>query len=131
MDLNVNTKKKEEILDITDLIKGEIKKQEIESGVLVIFVKHTTCAITTGEFYEGIEKDYFRFLKEVEPKLDYQHAHDPTHTPDHIYSSIIGTSLSVPIEDEKLDLGEWQKVLLIEFNGPRKRVIRLKFLENE
>jgi secondary thiamine-phosphate synthase enzyme len=57
------------------------------------------------------------------PKLAYRHPHNPQHVPDHILSSLIGTSLIVPIKERRLVLGTWQRVVLIEFNGPRERKI--------
>lgn len=57
---------------------------------------------------------------EMIPKLDYRHPHDPSHVLDHILSSLIGTSLTISFEDGKLILGGWQRVVLIEFDGPRE-----------
>jgi secondary thiamine-phosphate synthase enzyme len=57
------------------------------------------------------------------PKLNYRHPHDPSHVPDHILSTLIGTSLSVPVEDGKLRLGKWQRVVLFEFDGPQEREV--------
>jgi secondary thiamine-phosphate synthase enzyme len=62
------------------------------------------------------------------PKLKYRHPHDPSHVSDHILSSLIGTSLSVPVDDGELILGTWQRIILLEFDGPRKRQIALSFV---
>ncbi|MEX2430142.1 MAG: YjbQ family protein, partial [Patescibacteria group bacterium] len=57
------------------------------------------------------------------PELDYRHPHDPSHVGDHILSSLIGTSESVPVRSGKLVLGTWQRVVLYEFDGPRERTV--------
>jgi secondary thiamine-phosphate synthase enzyme len=57
------------------------------------------------------------------PKLQYRHPHDPSHVPDHLLSSMIGTSLVIPVADHQLVLGTWQRIVLIEFNGPRDRAV--------
>jgi secondary thiamine-phosphate synthase enzyme len=62
------------------------------------------------------------------PKLKYRHPHDPSHVGDHIMSSIIGTSLILPFENKNLVLGTWQRVVLIEFDGPRERKIFIKII---
>jgi secondary thiamine-phosphate synthase enzyme len=62
------------------------------------------------------------------PKLKYRHPHDPSHVGDHIMSSIIGTSLTLPFENKNLALGTWQRVVLIEFDGPRERKIFIKII---
>lgn len=125
--MTIKTTKKDEVLDITDKIQGLIDEEEIESGVANIFAKHTTCAVTTSEFANDVVKDLLEFLREVSPKLDYEH--DPKHAPDHILSSIIGPSLSVPIVDGRLSLGTWQRIVLVELNGPKEREIEISLQE--
>jgi secondary thiamine-phosphate synthase enzyme len=61
------------------------------------------------------------------PKLRYRHPHDPAHAPDHILSALIGTALALPLEKGKLVLGTWQRVILVELDGPRAREIVLAF----
>jgi len=63
------------------------------------------------------------------PKLNYRHPHDPSHVGDHIMSSIIGPSVTVPFENSKLKLGTWQRVVLVEFSGPREREIVVSFIK--
>lgn len=55
------------------------------------------------------------------PKLNFRHEHNPAHAPDHMISSVVGPSLTIPFRDGKLRLGTWQSVLLVERNGPRER----------
>jgi secondary thiamine-phosphate synthase enzyme len=63
------------------------------------------------------------------PQRDWRHPHDPGHFPDHLWSSIIGPSLSVPFHDGQLQLGTWQRLIVIELDGPRTRKITLSIVK--
>ena len=121
MHLTISTHSKDEIIAITDEIEEILEQQEAENGICVIFVKHTTCAVTTADLDPGTDLDILDFLRAIEPKITYRHPHDPSHAPDHILSSIIGPSVTIPFQNKKLDLGTWQEVILVELDGPRKR----------
>lgn len=121
--IKVNTSKKREVLDITDKVNEEVEKSGIKNGVCNLFVTHTTAAITTADLDPGTEQDYLKAFDKLIPDLEYNHPHDPSHMSDHILSSLIGTSISVPVEDGQLVLGTWQRVILIEFDGPKQREI--------
>ncbi|MBI2020396.1 YjbQ family protein [Candidatus Daviesbacteria bacterium] len=125
--ISVKTAKKREVVDITDQVNEEIEKLEIKDGICNLFLTHTTAALTTADLDPGTDQDYLAAFEKMVPKLNYKHPHDPGHTPDHISSALIGTSLTVPVEHGKLILGTWQKVVLIEFDGPRERQIVLQF----
>ena len=119
----VKTSKKDQIVDITDQINEIIKKSNKKNGVCVLSVLHTTCALTTADLDPGTDLDLLEALRKMLPKISYRHPHNPSHTPDHILSSIIGTSLSLVFENQTLSLGTWQRVILVELNGPKERKI--------
>jgi secondary thiamine-phosphate synthase enzyme len=129
MILEVQSKKAKEVIDITELINSEIKKQNIKRGLVNLFLLHTTAALTTADLDPGTDLDMLDAFNVLIPKLNYRHPHDPSHVPDHILSSIIGTSLTLPIENNELLLGDWQRIVLIEFSGPRKRKIKINFFD--
>lgn len=124
----VKTQKKKEVVDITDRINGELAKNNFKEGLVNLFLTHTTAALTTADLDPGTDQDYLNAFESMAPKLEYKHPHDPSHMPDHILSSLIGTSLNIPVEDGKLLLGIWQRVVLIEFDGPRERQVVLNLL---
>lgn len=127
----VNTNQKDEVVDITEKINKKIKDMNIREGMCLVFVHHTTCCLTTADLDPGTEQDMLEALRGVLPKVSYRHPHDPSHTPDHILSSIIGPSVMVPVQDTSLVLGSWQKVVLVEFNGPKKRTVSLTVVEEK
>src|SRR5256886_15931848 len=111
--LTIRTKKKDEVVDITETVEALLQQEQSESGVCIIFVSHTTCALTTADLDPGTDLDLLDALRRILPQIPYRHPHDPSHTPDHILSSIIGSSLAIPYANGKLLLGTWQRIVLV------------------
>jgi len=120
--LSIRTHKKREVLDITETVQ---KALSAESGLCHLFVLHTTAALTTADLDPGTDLDMLDAFEAMMPKLHYRHPHDPEHVPDHILSALIGTSVSIPFENKSLLLGTWQRIVLIELDGPRQRELIL------
>lgn len=130
--LTLTTSGQNQVVDITEKINLEIN--ESFTGLVNIASLHTTCAITTADLDPGTDLDLIDAIKHLVPKIRYRHPHnpDPEHVGDHIFSSIIGTSLTLPVKDGHLMLGTWQRVIFIEMDGPRKRNIVVSlFKESE
>ena len=125
--LAVKTRKKREIVDITDLVQKKLSDYDGKSGTCHLSVLHTTAALTTADLDPGTDLDMLDAFEEMIPKLRYRHPHDPDHVPDHILSALIGTSLSLPADKGQLLLGTWQRVVLVELDGPRERDVVLTF----
>jgi secondary thiamine-phosphate synthase enzyme len=112
--IHISTQSKRQIIDITDQITQHASNQ---TGVLNVFIKHTTAAITTAGLDPGTDKDFLDFLQSLVPDHKWRHPHDPAHAPDHLLSSLIGPSVTVPLENGELQLGTWQRVILVELDG--------------
>jgi secondary thiamine-phosphate synthase enzyme len=123
--LSIKTRKKREVLDITDVVEDQLAKNGAASGVCHALVLHTTAALTTADLDPGTDLDMLDAFEAMIPKLRYRHPHNPAHVPDHILSALIGTSLSLPFDKKKLLLGTWQRVVLVELDGPRERELAL------
>ena len=120
--ITIKTRKKREILDITDTVEALLHKSHAQgTGICNLFILHTTAALTTADLDPGTDLDMLDAFEAMIPKLRYRHPHNPAHVPDHILSSLIGTSLALPFEQGKILLGTWQRVVLIELDGPRER----------
>ena len=81
--------------------------------------------MTTADLDPGTDLDMLDAFEHMIPKLRYRHPHDPAHVPDHILSALIGTSIALPFEKNSLLLGTWQRVVLVELDGPRERELVL------
>ena len=128
MNISIDTQRQKEVVDITDRINELLQKEQKTEGACLLFIKHTTAALTTADLDPGTDLDYLDAFEEIMPKLNYRHPHKPEHVTDHILSSMIGSSLVLPFTNSELELGTWQRVVLIELDGPRHREINIRFL---
>ncbi len=118
--LTIKTRHRRQVVDIT----GHIEKTlgaDPANGICFVHVLHTTAALATADLDPGTDLDMLDAFEAMMPKLNYRHPHNPAHAPDHIFSSMIGSSVSVPVDNGRLLLGTWQRIVLIEFDGPRER----------
>lgn len=123
--ITVSTRRKDQVVDLTDTITQFIQGEAKQSGICVVFVAHTTCAVTTADLDPGTDLDLLQAIRNILPHMTYRHPHDPEHAPDHILAALVGPSVSIPYADSRLMLGTWQRVILIELDGPRQRTIHL------
>jgi secondary thiamine-phosphate synthase enzyme len=131
MELSVQTSKREELVDITHLIEDAIKKSNVKSGFCILWVPHGTAALSINENADdNIELDSLKALDKMVPlHAGYLHDRIDNNAAAHIKATIIGTNLTVPIENAHMTLGTWQGIFLYEFDGPRDRKIIVKILK--
>ncbi len=126
--LHIATQRKRQVIDITEQVEGAIRDAGLADGIVVLSLLHTTAALTTADLDPGTDLDMLDAFAAIIPSLHYRHPHDPSHVPDHILSALIGTSLTLVVEEGALALGTWQRVVLVELDGPRRRNIALRTL---
>jgi secondary thiamine-phosphate synthase enzyme len=120
--LVVKTHKKREVIDITQKLEAILWKNYADkTGLCQVNLLHTTAALTTADLDPGTDLDMLDAFEAMIPKLRYRHPHNPAHVPDHILSALIGTSVALPFERGQILLGTWQRIVLIELDGPRER----------
>ena len=129
--LQIETHKKQEVVDVTDLVAEAVKTPARQKGLIHLFLLHTTAALTIADLDPGTDQDLLDALREMIPKLPCRHPHDPKHVPDHILSSLVGTSLTVPMASGKPLLGDWQRIVLLEFDGPRQRQLAVSVMSED
>lgn len=127
-ELNVETKTKTQLVDITHRIQQIVDDSEITDGVCHLFVPHTTAGLTLNENWDpAVRADIVRTLNHIVPaENDYRHGEG--NSPAHIKATLTGSSSTLLIEDGKLRLGTWQGVYLAEFDGPRQRQVLVKIV---
>jgi secondary thiamine-phosphate synthase enzyme len=111
------------IVDITDGVTRQIVQIANRGNTINLVVQHTTCSLLITALSPDNASDFWAFVEASTPKLDYQHTSDPQHSPAHIWSAIIGASLSIPLAGNQLALGAAQRIALVEFDGPKTRNI--------
>jgi len=122
--LYLETKNKQEFIDITDLIIDSVSPNL--DWILTLFVPHTTCWIMINEWYDpDVMLDLWNYLNELVPNKPY-FKHFEWNSDAHIKSALIGVSLNIIVEQWKLVLWRWQRIFFCEFDWPRQRKIYLK-----
>ena len=121
--LTVTSSHKRQVVDVTDLISDVVRDAGKKDLVCHLFLRHTSAALTIADLDPGTDLDLLDAYEAMAPKLRYRHPHDPGHLPDHLWSSTIGVALNIPCSGGKLLLGQWQRIVMLEFDGPRPREI--------
>ncbi|MEW6095598.1 MAG: secondary thiamine-phosphate synthase enzyme YjbQ [bacterium] len=127
--LEINSKSRTELIDITSQIEDVVRNSRIKSGICYVFVPHTTAGITINENADpSVVADILMELNKVIPFKD-NYSHIEGNSDAHIKSTLIGTSVTIFIENNRLLLGTWQGVYFCEFDGPRRRRVFVKIIE--
>ncbi len=126
--LDVRTAKREEFVDITPLVREEVRRSGARQGLCVVFCPHTTAGLTINEAADpAVAADVLTALGRLVPD-DGRWTHLEGNAPAHVKASLMGSSVQLPIVDGDLALGTWQAVFLCEFDGPRSRQVWLRFV---
>jgi len=115
------------MLDITQQIREIVQGESVFSGLCVVFVPHTTAGVTVNENADpDVQRDMLLGLTEMIPKENYKHFEH--NSPAHMLSTLVGCSQTLLIENRDLVLGRWQAVYFCEFDGPKKREVKIQVL---
>lgn len=126
--LELQTTSRIQLVDITAQVKGILRNEDISSGIITVYVPHTTCGVTINENADpSVKDDIIALLGKLVPAGgEYRHAEGNADA--HIKASLLGSSVNVIVESGSLILGTWQGIFLAEFDGPRKRSVLVKVL---
>ena len=130
-ELKIVSNKKNEMIDITNDIKAIVEKEEISTGFVLIYVPHTTAGITINEGADpSVKIDIIKTLSRLIPENENYH-HLEGNSDAHIKSSILGSSVTVLINNKKMVLGTWQHIFFYEGDGPRNRKVYVEVVSNK
>jgi secondary thiamine-phosphate synthase enzyme len=127
----LSTPNGESLVDITGQVQRLIQSSEISEGLCVLFVPHTTAAITLNSALDAATaKDILGELQRLVPKrVDFHHQYDtPADAAGHIKAALIGHSVTLIISGNSLLIGSSQSILFCEFDGPRQRRVQVKLI---
>jgi secondary thiamine-phosphate synthase enzyme len=120
---SISTAHSMELIDITAMVSEMVQAAGIDQGTCNLFNPHTTAALTINEGADpAVRQDIINGLQKIVP-MAYPFKHLEGNSPAHIMASLLGSSLTVWIEDGRLVLGTWQRVFFCEFDGPRSRTV--------
>jgi len=131
MILAVKTSGRTELIDITSKIAKLVKESGVSEGLCMLYVPHTTAAVTINESADpSVKGDILMVLNQVIPwEADYKHLEG--NSPAHVKSTLVGASELVAIESGELVLGTWQGLFFCEFDGPRTRKVHVRILDGK
>jgi len=127
--LEARSRSRFDIVDVTGEVERWLAQIKAGNGVLVVYTPHTTAALAINEREEGLLDDIVELLKELtKPERRWKHnlVDDNAHA--HLGNVIVGGDKVIPVSDGKLALGTWQRLLLLELDGPRVRRINLVYV---
>ena len=131
----VDTTRRIEIADLTDRVMDYVRPFEIREGQVALWSMHTTCALFVNESQKALVSDIEKFLEDTVARDHYYRHNDPEHSDcdrgnadSHLRALLLGHSLMLQISGGEVVLGQWQRVLLAELDGPRTRTIRVQVL---
>lgn len=123
----VRTTARNEMLDVTDRLAKVARSNNVLEGMLVVYVPHTTAAVTINENADpDVKHDMLRKLKTLVPRHEGYYRHGEGNSDSHVKTSLVGNSVTVLVERGRLVLGRWQGVYFCEFDGPREREMMVK-----
>jgi len=127
-ELQVKTHSRIELIDITHQVQKIVHKSNVTSGMCIVFVPHTTAALTINENADpSVIQDMLASLNKIIPLHD-GYRHSEGNSAAHIKASLICCSQAVIIEGGMLQLGTWQSLFFCEFDGPRNRKVWIKII---
>jgi secondary thiamine-phosphate synthase enzyme len=124
--LTVPTSQRTELVEVTKKVQKVVTQAGVRQGICHIYVPHTTAGVMINENADpDVARDVSVALDSLIPQHgDYRHSEGNSDS--HIKAILVGTSLSVFVEDGKLALGRWQGIFFCEFDGPRERQLQVK-----
>ena len=133
--LLVQTDKRIELVDITDVVMERIRQSSVREGIASLWSMHTTCALFINEAQKALHADIMRVLEQVVDRdAEWMH-NDPRHSDcdrmnadSHLRAMLLGHSVTLQISSGEPVLGQWQRVLVAELDGPRARSVRIQLM---
>ncbi len=130
-EVRVESALRNEMIDITQDIQRIVDEANLQQGHVIIHVPHTTAGLTINEGSDpSVQRDIIQALKGLIPEHgDYHHLEGNSDA--HIKASLLGSSLTVLVENQKLVLGTWQHIFFYEGDGPRARKVFVTTAPNQ
>ena len=131
--IKLQTPPKESLINITEQVKEAVRASDVQEGMCVLVVPHTTAAVTLNSALDAATaSDIIGDVRRLIPtRVDFNHIYDtPADAAGHIKSTLIGASLALIVTKGELLLGGSQFILFYEFDGPRQRQVNIRIMED-
>jgi secondary thiamine-phosphate synthase enzyme len=129
-EIHISSKKRNEMIDITDDVQLLVKEEKINEGYIIIYVPHTTAGITINEGADpSVQQDIIKTLQQLIPEKN-NYEHEEGNSDAHIKVSLLDSSVTLLVNKGKLVLGTWQHIFFYEGDGPRNRKVYIHTSKN-
>jgi secondary thiamine-phosphate synthase enzyme len=126
---SVRTQERCQLVDVTEAIQRLVREHKISDGMVILYVPHTTAAVTINENADpDVKHDLLKKLELLVPHHESYYQHGEGNSDSHVKTSLVGNSAMVLVEDGRLALGRWQGIYFCEFDGPRQRELYVKLV---
>ena len=126
---NVRSNQSLEFIEITTQVQNLLRQEDRGDGLAYVFIPHTTAGVTINENADPtVTQDIIADLQRLIPRRQPYYAHREGNSASHFMTSLMGSSVIVPVEGGQIALGTWQGVFLCEFDGPRTRKVQVRFI---
>lgn len=123
-DIKIHTQKTQEMVDITAQVAEVVRQAGVRTGLCMVYAPHATAAVVINENADpNVCQDILDALGRMVPEGAWRHDRVDNNAAAHIKATILGPSETVPVRDGRLQLGTWQSLMLVEFDGPRERTL--------
>jgi secondary thiamine-phosphate synthase enzyme len=127
------TDQRVEVVDLTNRVMEFARRFNVREGLVSLWSMHTTCTLFINEFQTALLSDIKRFLEQMVARdAEYMH-NDPEHSDcdrmnadSHLRAMLLGHNLTLQISGGEVVLGQWQRILMAELDGPRARSLRIQ-----
>ncbi len=128
-EFSILTQERFQLIDITEKVEKVVKESGIKDGLVLVFVPHSTAGILLTENEENLKQDWIDVLKKLVSGFDFRHNKIDDNADSHILSGLAGQEKNFPINDGRIVRGIWQQIFLVEFDGPKSRIVTVKIIK--
>jgi secondary thiamine-phosphate synthase enzyme len=133
--IEIDTTERIELVDLTDTVMAFVRQSGVREGLISLWSMHTTCSVFISESQQALEADIKSFLETIAGRGGYYRHNDPKHSDcdrqnadSHLRAMVLGHSLTLQVSGGELVVGQWQRVLCGELDGPRTRKVRAQVM---
>lgn len=129
--LEFNTKKRQELINITAQVEAAVKESAVREGLCLVNAMHITSSVFINDEESGLHQDFAAWLEKLVPSAKENYKHNLTgenNADAHLKRTIMGREVIVAITDGKLNFGPWEQIFYGEFDGQRKKRVLIKII---
>ncbi len=118
---HIRTSSRREIVDITGEVQQAVSQSGCEEGLACVTAPHCTCTVYVNENETGLIADTLELIGKLTAGTSWRHDRIDDNADAHLAAAVMGNSICLPVSGGQVELGTWQRIMLVELDGPRDR----------